>query len=685
MWDTTEPLRSTGQPIRPLDAARGAPRSGDGSAVSRRWRVRGSSLALLLASLVAALLLGAPVPNPRLTSDLASDQGELSWEAVTLDAIASDARFGVDVVYTFGPLADVYIDQYHPAVWPRARLAKLALLLLLGTYAWLLSTMSPLPAWRRGLSCLALVLPATQINSDVMPDGLFFTAAVLAQLVCIARPRAWTFAISALVGAYLSLAKFSFFPLYGVAVLLPLVVEPRWRRAVLISACTAALMPVLWVASGQQVGDLLSFVRSSAALAAGYGPAMVLDAADMRLQVVIAVPLFAAVVALGPFTTWDGTFRQRIAIAVVLGAAAYLVFKASFTRQDFHVWIGFVWLASIGTSVALLCRLPTFVLATLAALFATFAWHVERTVDVPYPIRAAAITQQMHRIGQAFITPSQTIAQVDRQYSEQLARVRALPLSRLVRKWHPADLDSRNQIPALAVGDARPGLRPVFQSAAAYAPALAALNRTYLEKLPAGATVILDLWTYDDRHPGLQQSGAWDLLIRDFALVEYAPPFVVLRKQQERALTCDVEVRPGRLGEFLELPAPPDGAIVLAAPAFRRTIWGRLRQFAFRDAMVTIDTRAGQSVEQDRYVVAMGSEGFLLQPQMRNAGDLAAVWDAHAPRSPTQVRIRTLEQRQSYEPEFEWQLKVCHADRSPRAHGTGQSATGPRHPEDTRE
>jgi hypothetical protein len=125
-------------------------------------------------------------------------------------------------------------------------------------------------------------------------------------------------------------------------------------------------------------------------------------------------------------------------------------------------------------------------------------------------------------------------------------------------------------------------------------------------------------------------------------------------------------VTPGRLGEFLELPAPPDGAIVLAAAALRRTMWGRVRQFAFRDAAVNVHTRAGQSVEQDRYVVAMGSQGFLLQPAVRVPGDLPAAWDTHAPRSPAQVRITTLEQGQSYESEFEWRIQVCRADTSPR-------------------
>jgi hypothetical protein len=605
------------------------------------------------------LLLGAPVPDPRLTSDLRSEQGELSWEAVTLDAIARHARFGVDVAYTFGPLADIYIDQYHPAVWPRARLAKVALLLLLGVQAWWLTMIAPGPRWRRGLVCLALVLPASQMNNDLVPDGLFITAATLAQLMYVVRPHLLTHALSAFVCAYLSLAKFSFAPLYGIALILPLIVEPRWRRGVLLAVPAALLLPALWTAAGQRPGDLPAFVRASAQLAGGYGPAMALESGDMLAQVVMAFPLFAAVVSFGAFTTLANRPSQRAAVVLSLGAAAYLAFKAGFTRHDDHVWIAFVWLASIGSLAALSSRLPRTVLLAYAILFGAFALHVARTIDSPYQMDAESPLRQWHRVAAAFITPSRAMAGIDQRYAEQRAQVRALPLSALVRKWHPADVDTRNQIPALLAGETAPGLRPVFQSAAAYTGALAEQNRRYLTLLSTDATMIVESWTYDDRYPGLQQSGAWDLLLRDIDVVEHAPPFVVLRKTQAHALACDAAERPGRLGEFLELPAPPDGAIVIAAPALRRTLWGRVRQFVFRDARVMIDSRDAAGLEEDRYVVAMGEQGFLLQPSMRTASDLPAVWDSRAPRAGTQVRIRTLERARSYAPDFIWRLRVC--------------------------
>lgn len=613
------------------------------------------------------MLLGAPVPDPRLTTDRAADQGELSWEAVTLDAIARHARFGVDVAYTFGPLADVYIDQYQPAVWPRARLAKVALLLLLGAQAWWLTINAPGPRWRRGVVCLMLVLPASQMNNDLVPDGLFVVTATLAQLLYVARPALVTYALSAFVGAYLSLAKFSFSPLYGIVLLLPLIVEPRWRRGVLLGTSGALLLPALWMATGQRMGDLPSFMRTSAQLAGGYGPAMALESTDMLAQVVMAIPLFAAVVSFGAFSTLANCFRQRAANVLILGAAAYLAYKAGFTRHDEHVWIAFVWLASIGSLAALLSRLPRAVLLAYAFLFGAFALHVERTIDSPYRIDTGSPARQWHRVAAAFVTPSKAMAGIDQRYAEERARVRALPLSALVRKWRPADVDTRNQIPALLATGTAPMLRPVFQSAAAYTKTLAERNRRYLTDLPVGATVIIESWTYDDRFPGLQQSGAWDLLLRDFDVVEYAPPFVVLRKTEARALACDAAVRPGRLGEFLEVPAPPDGAIVIAAPALRRTMWGRVRQLLFRDARVAIDSRDGAGLEEDRYVGAMGEQGFLLQPSVRAAAGLLAVWDARAPRARSQVRIRTVEETSSYAPDFIWHLQVCRRSAPSRA------------------
>jgi len=642
--DTIDPLRAAATPpTRP----------------NRSRRASLPSWALLLGCLLVALLLGAPVPDPRLTTDLRSDQGELSWEAVTLDAIARHARFGVDVAYTFGPLADVYIDQYHPAVWPRARLAKVTLLLLLGAQAWWITTIAPGRPWRRGLACLLLVLPASQMNNDVIPDGLFIAAATLAPLAYVARPLLVTQAASAVVCAYLSLAKFSFAPLYGVAVLLPLLVEQRRRRGMLLSAASALVMPALWLAAGQRIGDLTSFARTSAQLAGGYGPAMALESSAMWAQLVMAVPLLVAVVPFGAFSTLAGSVRQRAGFVLLLGAAGYLAFKAGFTRHDEHVWIVFVWLASIGLPLALLSRLPRALVLAFGLLFGAFAVRVERTIDAPYRIDGGSLTRQWHQVSAAFVTPAATMAAIDRQYAVQRERVRALPLSALVRKWSPADVDTRNQIPALFAGDAASRLRPVFQSAAAYTAALAGTNRRYLADLPAGATMIIESWTYDDRFPGLQQSGAWDLLLRDFEIVAHAPPYVVLRKTPARALACDEEVKPGRLGEFLELPAPPDGAVVMAAPDLRRTLWGRVRQFVFRDARVVIDSRDNTTVEEDRYVVAMGTQGFLLQPSVRVASDLPSVWDSRAPRAPTHVRIRTVERLRSYASDFTWRIQVC--------------------------
>jgi hypothetical protein len=60
----------------------------------------------------------------------------------------------------------------------------------------------------------------------------------------------------------------------------------------------------------------------------------------------------------------------------------------------------------------------------------------------------------------------------------------------------------------------------------------------------------------------------------------------------------------------------------------------------------------------------MGAQGFLLQPPIRRTGDLTTVWDARAHRSPTHVRIRTIEERQSYASQFEWRFQVCRPGKS---------------------
>jgi hypothetical protein len=623
------------------------------------------SPALLVASILAALLLGAPEPKPRLTSSRPAEQRELSWEAVVLDSIAHDSRFGVDVIYTFGPLAEVYIDQFHPALWRRAFLAKLAVLILLGTQAWFLTVHAPGRLWRRGLACAALVLPASQMNNDMVPDGLFISLAVVAQLAYVARPTTVTYAVSAVVCAYLSLAKFSLVPLFGTALLSPLIVEPSWRRGLALAAVGPLALPLLWLISGQQIADLPSFVGGSLAQAGGYGQAMSYEHAIMRPQLVLAVPLTLAVVWFGASIGIGGTSRRRAASILILAASGFLAFKSGFTRHDVHVWIPYVWFASVGVAAGLLSRTTVPVVTAYAVLFVAFAVHVEATVGGPYAVGLANAKRQLHRISTAYITPGRTLAEARARYVEELDRIRALPLSALVRRWQPADVDASNQIPALIDRSVRPLLRPAFQSPAAYSRALAAVNRRYLENLPAGSHIIIELWAFDDRYPGLQQSGAWDLLLRQFEVVEFARPFTVLRKHRKAGSTCHVDLVEGRMNEFVNLPTPVAGAVVIAAPVAELTVWGRLRGFVFRDAAVVIETitgAAGARTEEDRYVVQMGAQGFVLQPSIRLSDELPTLWQPVVAREPLRVRIKAVERLRSYRSGLEWRLQTCRSE-----------------------
>lgn len=612
---------------------------------------------LLVASVLTAILLGAPTPNPRLVDPSPALQRELSWEGVILDAIAHRARFGVDVIYTFGPLADLYIDQFHPSVWPRAVAAKLCALLVVGVESWLLMTALPGSRVRRSLACLALALPASQMNNTLVPDGLYVTLLSLSQLVYIVRPSPATYLAAAVAGASLSLAKFSFAALYGCTVMLPLLVDDRRRRAMGLMACGAALLPLIWIACGQHPRDLPAYLATSAELARNYDQAMWRPSDVMSVQVPLGGVLIVAVTLFG-WTLPIPASTRRAPVVLVLAAAGVIVYKSGFTRHDVHVWIPFVWLASVGAATMLLARSPRALRAAFALGFAFFAVHVAGTIGAPYAVSAQAAARQWERV-RGLVTPATTYRRASIAYAGELARIRALPLSALVRAWRPADVDAANQLPALVDGSRRPTLRPVFQSVAAYSPGLAERNRRYLAALPTGATVIVESWSIDHRHAGLQQSGSWRTLLSDFSVVEEAPPYVVLRKHEPMPLACSTSHAAGTMGGYTAVPAPPDGAIVIASVAPTYTLWGRVRRLVLRDEGMQVATRTDAAIDNARFVAGMGAAGFLAVPSVGDGGHLGAVWDGTARRRAIAIGLRPLGSGSGFSTSLTWRFETC--------------------------
>jgi hypothetical protein len=392
------------------------------------------------------------------------------------------------------------------------------------------------------------------------------------------------------------------------------------RLALALPVVTGLCMGLLWVAAGQKIGALRDYLANALVMIAGYNDAM--SRTGTWREAGQAVGLSLGFLAL---TGWGARRLPRSAFWPLCAGVAgllFLVFKAGFVRQD----LGHV--AMTLSAIGLLFLLLAAWLERAAALMAgvTGLWLLvgpfatPGRADVPSAWYAGVSSEVLGAI-RLVADP----AGLARDFADSMTRVQALP-------WHPAgtaDIYSAGQLRLFA--SAMPWApRPVFQSYAAYTPALARLNLDRLVGAGGPDNVFFRPEPIDDRLPALEDGLSWPALLSQYDPVAYDPAegLAWLR----RAASSPAIPVPGptllsgdrMLGETVSLP--PGGTALWASMDPRPTLAGRLAGVAWQvpQLRLVLSFADGRS-EAFRFIPGMGRAGFLLSPVVATTIDFLRV------------------------------------------------------------
>ena len=274
---------------------------------------------------------------------------DVSTHAGLAMAATSGVDHGGDIVFSYGPLGFLksYLTFY---VWP-ARLA-----LIYGVALHLALSLTLVWAARRSFPLLVALplalLAAMLLRGDLSAIGARMDAAVvvLAFIWCVAaldeRSPDWTRRIVVYAGGPFAalelLAKLNtgavVFALVAVTVA---VLEPGRRRNVAVCASGfAATGAVLWLATGQGIGDVGSFVSGVRDIVSGYSTSAYLDLTTRDYDFYLGPIAIAVVGALAWTATRALAPARRWATLAMFALVAYASFKAGFVSHDvYHMTI----------------------------------------------------------------------------------------------------------------------------------------------------------------------------------------------------------------------------------------------------------------------------------------------------------------------------------------------------------
>lgn len=579
------------------------------------------ALAVLLWCLVIATCLARIVP---FSPDMPAAGLDGGWRYGMEQAMAQGLLIGRDIVFTFGPYAAVYTRNYHPATDTLALLASTYLAL---SYAMTLGLFIS----GGGKYCI-LALVVIIASLAFIPDSLLFLLPLLIALqVCRRWPEAGANGLAAQHGPAwllaLLLAPLGFLPLIkgtlvalcaAVALLCAGYVLAQRRRGLAVLCLLAPLLALVlfWLASGQALMVLPSYLAGMLPIISGYSEAMALSGEPHEI-VLVALASIAILFAIARHPGMPTA--SRYFLLLLFAAVLFIAFKAGFVRHDGHAVIASttVLMAAVALPLALLSPRVLY-----CVLFGMFSWGVVN-YHYQHSTPASVVRDMQATFASAWAGAGQRVrhdgprSQFDAavQALRQQASLPVLPGS--------SDIYSYDQSALIASGNLW-APRPILQSYSAYTPALAEANMRHLLGDKAPHNVFFTVQTIDNRYPSLDDGPSWPVLLATYEPFGRRADTLILTRKPEASWTMPAALAATtqRLGAAVSLAQRSD--MLFAQFDIKPGIVGKMASLLLRPPQLAITvTLDNGSTKTFRLVSGMAKAGFLLSPLVENSDEFS--------------------------------------------------------------
>ncbi len=594
-------------PLSPTPAG-----AGPAVVVARRERLIG----LVVAFAVAFITYPALIPDVGWELDQ-------SWAAALHMAHAQGLVFGRDLVFTYGPLGWLTTaTMFYEGTGAIAIAIRFPILVAVAHVIWRrLRTLTSVPVALAGCIGLAWMIGSVFLIGGEAPLLVVF-AVLGAYLSRLASPTSlpiprWVPGALGALSALMLVIKFD--TGVSVAAWTVFVVSAEWLlygqpvRRVVIAAASAVgsfgvALVVLWVACGQPLGYLGTWLGLSASLFLGFNDAMAQPGYGWELQLA-----FASMAGLVVLVRQRGIVldrRRNRLLWIALTASSFVFAKQAFLRHDSH---SLRWWAFVGFAVLVLAVRRTVLIGTFLV--------------VPSVIVAGAIAGSF-----TFTNPTASIRAVDRAFGQVTSHAER----RQVRDWGRTILPKAHPLPdgiVSAINGDTVHIAPVRSVISWIYPTTVFRPFPILQHYH-GFTPKLDRWTADFvRGPRAPRYVVYERFAIDSRVDRWEPPETMLamlcryrfvtgdqqwqlferRKDNACGQRRRIDVVEGRVGEEIYTPLGDDDEIVVGrfgGAAFSPGLVQRVRSLLSRPPIM--DVFVAGDPNRRRFVTATSQQDHVL-------------------------------------------------------------------------
>jgi hypothetical protein len=551
-----------------------------------------------------------------------------SWQSILVHAWVVGWQWGVDLIDNFGPYGFLYAREFHPAAVGIMLALNVAMAAVL-VVAWLL-----LVGGLRFPTQLVLSL-AFLFAMAGRREVFYLSFPFLLALTELRRPRPAPLTVRVslvLATALAGLVKWTF-PVVGLAICALLDFDgARCRRWPWHLPLALATMAALYLLAGQQFANLPELLTLTLDQTAGFADAMASGKSSEIYQflalVAVGLGLVGTALLLSPADFW-----RRAVLLLVLILPLFVAFKIGYVRHDAthspSAWsmfglilIGYYAISADGLHRFLGLAILFVALCSLGA--ATYYRPLPSSVFARLVLVDGPLANTRHALAIAGGW-SRWKTVMTSQWEAARTRIREQrPLPKL-----KGTVDSIPPLQANILAwslDYRP--RPTLQEHQAYTPLTLAADEAFFVSELAPEYLLFRPGSIDKRYPSLAEGALWPLLLSRYRIERQIDDVLVLERRTSRAEPfAGSTSRQDRVDwERWTVLQPEEAAAAFIRVRVEATMFGRLMNFLFRPAFVTIEVRLNDGRRHShRLPRGLAAAGFLLSPYVVTAAEYEAL------------------------------------------------------------
>lgn len=556
-----------------------------------------------------------------------------SWQYAMDYAFLHNLQFGKDIYFTFGPLADFWFPTYFYNESTYITALVLSFLLVF-TIAFSLFQIS------KHVSLIVRIIGflSILIGLKIGNNFLWYIVPILfIQIVFFdSENKKLKFGLSILLVFFLSfsiLVKFSHFP---TAILSVLTIDIYFylknkNKIPLYTIVLFTFMIVLFMISGQNIGNFITYFIGSFNTLSGYSESMQVFSSNEMIYIFLILSIVMLILLIKPIIKSNDikTYFFIFICALVL----FMSFKNGFVRHDAHALASYSGLSFVfGLLLIYFSKYLTFskyriyFICSLCLISICMSYIVKNYYkDNNWEFKRfdKALWSDILQMKNNFllipyVLKNSRIEELNSNYNSSIKKIKKqIDLSDIKGS---VDIYPWDQSYVIAHRlDYRP--RPLLQSYSVYTPYLIEKNIEFLKSDKAPDNILFSIKEIDARAPFMMEGASWLEIMKRYDVLDLKGEFLVLKNTNEEKNFSFEKLENINI-QFGDEIKVPNEKLIYVNIDINKSFFGKICNTLFKTPILWIElTFENGNKEKYRIIPGIASSGFILSPSIKSIGD----------------------------------------------------------------